>query len=331
MHMANSLVSPAVGGVMIAASAGLVAFSVFQTRKNFDAKKLRLMGIAGAFVFAMQMVNFAIPCTGSSGHIVGAVLLSALLGACPAFLVMSSVLLIQSLFFADGGLLALGCNIFNMGFFGCFLAYPLIFKPLAGDFSKFSRVFFAAVLASVVGLQLGAFSVVLQTLASGISQLNFANFALQMQPIHFAIGAAEGIISAFILLAVLAVRPQVFSEKASGGIPASLAAASLLGASLFIAGGVSLFASPKPDGLEWAIERTVGSVEFSQSGAVYAAAESLQQNLSFMPDYSLPALESEIIGTSVSGIAGTLITLAFAGTLGLMLGSRKSEKSQILA
>ena len=79
MHMADALVSPAVGGAMLAVSAGLVAYSAHKMRKDFDPSRIPLMGIMGAFVFAAQMINFAIPGTGSSGHIGGAVLLAALL------------------------------------------------------------------------------------------------------------------------------------------------------------------------------------------------------------------------------------------------------------
>ena len=117
MHMADALLSPAVGGTMLAVSVGVLACSIRDIRKNFQESRIPLMGVAGAFVFAAQMVNFAIPGTGSSGHIGGAVLLAALLGPSPAFLVMAGVLLIQALFFADGGLLAWGCNLFNLGFF----------------------------------------------------------------------------------------------------------------------------------------------------------------------------------------------------------------------
>ena len=88
------------------------------------------MGVMGAFVFAAQMINFTIPGTGSSGHIGGGILLCLILGQYPAFLSLCSVLIIQCLFFGDGGLLALGCNIFNMGVLPCFIAYPLIAKPI---------------------------------------------------------------------------------------------------------------------------------------------------------------------------------------------------------
>ena len=75
------------------------------------------MGVLGAFIFAAQMINFTIPATGSSGHLGGGLILTILLGPYAAFLTIASVLMVQALFFADGGLLALGCNIFNLGFF----------------------------------------------------------------------------------------------------------------------------------------------------------------------------------------------------------------------
>lgn len=121
--MADGLISPAVAGVMYAASAAVAVYSVKKVREEDDAKKIPLMGIMGAFVFAVQMINFTIPGTGSSGHLCGGMLLSALLGPYAGFLTMVSVLLIQCLLFADGGLLALGCNIWNMAFYGCFIGY----------------------------------------------------------------------------------------------------------------------------------------------------------------------------------------------------------------
>ncbi len=128
MHMADALLSPAVGGAMWAATGVTVAYSARKVRNELDESKIPLMGVAGAFVFAAQMLTFAIPGTGSSGHLGGALILAILLGPEAAFLVMASILAVQALFFADGGLLALGANIFNLGFFPAFIAYPLIYR-----------------------------------------------------------------------------------------------------------------------------------------------------------------------------------------------------------
>ena len=162
MHMADALLSPAVGGTMWAVTAGLTTYSARKLRESPDESRVPLMGVLGAFIFASQMINFSIPATGSSGHLGGGMILAVLLGPYAAFLVLASVLVVQALFFADGGLLALGCNIFNMAFFPCFLAYPFIYRRIAGQKPSQPRIFFAAILAAVVGLQLGAFAVVLE-------------------------------------------------------------------------------------------------------------------------------------------------------------------------
>ena len=125
MHMADALVAPAVAATMYVCSGGAAGFSVKKVRLESDPKKIPVMGVMGAFVFAAQMINFTIPGTGSSGHLCGGMMLTALLGPYAAFLTMIGVLLIQCLLFADGGLLALGCNIWNMAFYGCFLGYFL--------------------------------------------------------------------------------------------------------------------------------------------------------------------------------------------------------------
>ena len=103
MHMADALLSPAVAGTMYACSTAVAAYSVTKIRKEDDQTKIPTMGIMGAFVFAAQMINFTIPGTGSSGHLCGGMLLSAMLGAPAGFLTMIGILLNQSMMFADGG------------------------------------------------------------------------------------------------------------------------------------------------------------------------------------------------------------------------------------
>jgi len=153
--MSDALVSPAVAASMWVATSGATVLSARSLRRHPDDRQVPLMGVLGAFVFAAQMVNFTIPGTGSSGHLGGGLLLAILLGPPAGFLVMVSVLTVQALFFADGGLLALGCNIFNLGFFPSFLAFPLVFLPVAGRRPTRARLAVATVLSSVVGLQLG--------------------------------------------------------------------------------------------------------------------------------------------------------------------------------
>ncbi|MBR2263107.1 MAG: energy-coupling factor ABC transporter permease, partial [Firmicutes bacterium] len=260
MHMADALISPAVGGVMYAASAAAAVVSIKKVREDEDlTKKIPLMGIMGAFVFATQMINFTIPGTGSSGHLCGGMLLSALLGPYAGFLTMISVLLIQCLLFADGGLLALGCNVWNMAFYGCFVGTLLIWLPIMKNGFSRGKIILASILGCVLTLQLGAFSVVLQTGISGISSLPFGTFVGVMQPIHLAIGLVEGLITAAVLLFVYEARPELLygnsGTKAQGRFSMRTTAVILVICAVLIGGGLSLAASEFPDGLEWSIEK----------------------------------------------------------------------------
>lgn len=319
MHMADALLSPAVGGTMIAVSAGILGYSIRDIRKNFQEKRIPLMGIAGVFVFAAQMINFAIPGTGSSGHIGGAVLLAALLGPSPAFLVMACILLVQALFFADGGLLAWGCNLFNMGFFGCYLAYPCIFRPLAGGTTSRKRIVAASLAACLVSLELGALAVTLETLVSGITELPFSIFAGAMLPIHLAIGVGEGLATAAVLLFVQKNLPDAEKLRLEEEKPSLLRLSWVLGlAALVLGGGLSLLASGKPDGLEWSMEKTAGSSELEASGAVHSFFSRLTEMFSVLPDYTIPGNESPL-GTSLAGVAGAVICAVLLGIAGYII------------
>jgi cobalt/nickel transport system permease protein len=322
---------------MLALSAGAAGYSVKKiSGGNLDEKKIPMMGILGAFVFAGQMINFTIPGTGSSGHIGGGILLAALLGPYPALLTLASVLLIQCLFFADGGLLALGCNIFNMGVIPALFIYPLIFKPLVKKGLTVPRVSVAAILSAVLGLQLGAFGVVLETQASGITALPFSAFVLLMQPIHLAIGIVEGIITAAVLSFVYTMRPEIAESGLRGqpiaaGVSLKKVLVILSVITLLVGGLLSIFASAYPDGLEWAMERTIsadaGEGELEADGPVFRRAEAIQEVTAFMPDYDFPtAEEGSAMGTTVAGILGSILTCVLAGAAGYIIYRVKKDR-----
>lgn len=330
MHMADALLSPAVGGVMYAASAGALACSIKNiTADELGEKKLPLMAVSGAFVFAAQMINFTIPGTGASGHIGGGILLAGILGGYPALLTLTAVLTIQCLFFADGGLLALGANIFNMGVIPCLLVYPLLFRPLLRKRMSGGRIALAAVLSTVVSLQMGAFGVVLETLASGVTELPFGTFVVLMQPIHLAIGLAEGIVSAGVFTYVYRVRPELMASTISrrpleAGVPVKKTVAVLAVLAVLLGGGLSLFASTYPDGLEWSIEQTTGTAELERDGDIHRAAAALQEHTALLPDYDFGTDEG--IGTGVSGLTGALLTCVLAGAAGGIINLCKRRK-----
>lgn len=333
MHMADALLSVAVGGTMTAVSTGAIGYSVNRIKKvELDDKKIPMMGVMGAFVFAAQMINFTIPVTGSSGHIGGGILLAALLGPFPALITLASVLLIQCLFFADGGLLALGCNIFNMGIVPCLIVYPLIFKPILKKEITPTRITIASILSVVVGLQLGSFSVVLETLASGITELPFAEFVFLMQPIHLAIGIVEGIVTAAVVCFIYNMRKEILDSalgKVSlGNVSIKKVVIFLVIATVFVGGILSLYASSYPDGLEWSIEGVTGAAELETDSGVHSAIKGVQDKTAFLPDYNFKEdlhIESTI-GTSVSGVVGGLFTLVMAALTGIVILYYKKRK-----
>jgi cobalt/nickel transport system permease protein len=354
MHMADALISPAVGGTMWAAAAGLIGYCARRLRRSLDDRRVPLMGVLGAFVFAAQMVNFSIPATGSSGHLGGGLLLTILLGPEAAFITIASILTVQALFFADGGLLALGCNIINMGLFPCFLVYPLIYRPLVGRNPTATRIALAATAGAVVGLQLGAFGVVMETVMSGISDLPFSKFALLMQPIHLAIGVVEGLVTAAVIGFVWKARPEVLDL--AGQPPADHGRRSfrpvvigLLFAAALTGGVVSWFASKASDGLEWSIARTSGKEELAEpTDGVHSTLKRVQDRTAVLPDYDFAkkadTAESTATsqptraeaswgtpsaGTTLSGLAGGAVTLALALTAAWILRRRGASASHV--
>ncbi|MCD8318812.1 MAG: energy-coupling factor ABC transporter permease [Paraprevotella sp.] len=241
MHIESALISTTVAtgfAVVQSGAAGTVARKLFKEEKSPVSRWE--MALAGTFVFALQMLNFSIPGTGSSGHIVGAVLLCHLLGQRRAFLVMGGILTVQSLFFGDGGLLALGCNWFNMGFLPCLVVYPLLKKYL-------KSASWQAFLGPVAGVLLGALSASLQIGVSGYATLSFPALMANMLFIHLLIGIGEGA-ATWGLLQLLQRQDALMRIR-------------ILLSAAFMAGGVlSLFASENPDGLEWSLYRQVGTL-----------------------------------------------------------------------
>lgn len=337
MHMADALLSPLVGAAFWSGTAATLAYASKKLKEGLDDRLIPLMGVLGAFVFAAQMINFTIPGTGSSGHFAGGMLLSILLGPYAAFLVMASVLTVQALFFADGGLLALGCNIWNLAFYPSFVAYPLIYRPLVASATERKRIVFAALISSIVSLQLGAFSVVLQTLFSDRSELPFTPFVLAMQPIHFAIGIVEGLITGGVISYVRSVRPEIL-QGISSGMPVDSRLSfrkfvMTLGLAALLTGGVfSWFASTHPDGLEWSIEKAFGGNENPEpEHNIASALKKAQEKTAFMPNYSFgnkedgaaahdeapaswPSIEA---GTSSAGIIGAIAVFIAASLIGM--------------
>ena len=352
MHMADALLAPAVAATMYAATAVTVGASVKTLKKDETTAKLPTMAVTSALVFAGQMINYTIPGTGSSGHLCGGMMLTALLGPQAGFLSMVVILSIQALFFADGGLLALGANCWNMAFYGCFVGYYLLWRPImrsklfgSSKGGARAKITLASILGCVLTLQLGAFSVVLETTASGITELPFGAFVGIMQPIHLAIGLVEGLITSAVLVFVYEARPELLMDVNAAGAKegkCSLKTTIVILAVVvaIVGGGLSLFASGNPDGLEWSMfgnaesgySENMGLDEESygvSSGAAEVAG-SIQEKTAFLPDYAFATSDSAA-GTSVSGLLGSAIVACVAVIVCMAGGFFRKRKTTVSA
>lgn len=293
MHMADALVSPAVAVGAGAVAATMIAVAATKIKQIRRDDIIPLMGVMGAFVFAAQMINFSIPGTGSSGHVIGGILLAAVLGPWAGFLTLCSVLIIQCLVFADGGLLALGCNIVNMAVTSCLIAYPLIFRPIAAKSASVTRIMTAAVVSSILALEAGALLVTIETEMSGVTALPTTTFLAFMLPIHLAIGAIEGVATGAVLCFIAKYRPETLysavpvshsSNKSSRKVLIAFIISAAVLASAF-----TWIASENPDGLEWSIARTSGLTDLPSKISPTAV----------MPDYN----------STFAGIVGAIIVM----------------------
>jgi cobalt/nickel transport system permease protein len=297
MHIPDGfldLKTAAVTGVL--AAAGL-AFALWDARRTLPARKVPLLGLTAAFVFASQMLNFPV-IGGTSGHLVGAVLTAALLGPSAAVIVLSAVLIVQCLMFADGGLTALGANILNMGLIGgvagwmIYAAVSRLVKGLAG-------AIFAATVAAWASIVLAAVLCAGELAVSKTVAWNVAFPAMTL--VHMLIGIGEAVITALVLSAIAAVRPELL-RRSEGPVPVTRSLRPVLAFGVIVALGLALFASPFastwPDGLDKAAE-DLG----------FKARESTRALPAPIADYKIPGIASDAVATSIAGGLGTLVIL----------------------
>jgi cobalt/nickel transport system permease protein len=344
MHMANELLSLPVAGATLAIAALAVAAAARRARKTADDERLPLMGVMGAFVFAAQMINFTLPgMPGTSGHLSGGVLLSILLGPAAGIVSMAAILIVQCLLFQDGGLLALGCNIINMGVVPCLLGWGL-YRALLGNPRRAAawRQYLAAWIACTAGVCGGAAMVPIEAGLSNVLQVPIGQFLGVMLGVHLLIGFFEGAATFAVVAYLRRARPELMgldpqqSTDSPDAVPNLrhspgylVVAASILATALLLAGVGSWFASSFPDGLEWSYrERAYSSTErvvVNDSPAI-AAIDKLQNEWSPMTDYDKRAaplgrspvtMETDLAQSwpnlsgwrSLAGVLGTLVTL----------------------
>ena len=309
MHMANELLSLPVAAATLLTAAGGVAWASRRAAQRLDSSRLPLMGVMGAFVFAAQMINFTLPgMPGTSGHLGGGVLLAILLGPAAGIVTMAGILIIQCLLFQDGGLLALGCNIINMGVVPCLSGWG-IYRLITGKAGEVPawRQYIAAWLACLVGVTAGAALVPVQTLLSGVLRIPFGTFLTVMVGVHLIIAFIEGLITFAVLAYLRQTRPAMIDAEpvatAAGANRRWPVLVSMLVTALLLAGVVSGFASSAPDGLEWTTE-TYGAVDSSRPPSWAQRVTRWQSQWTPLPDYDKRGEASgERSGTPATGEA----------------------------
>lgn len=297
MHIPDGFLSVAVSIFFWVVSVLGIFIALRQTNKTLKEKDVPVMGVLAAAIFAGQMLNFSVT-GGTSGHLLGAALATILLGPWASILTMTVVVSVQALVFQDGGLLALGANIFNMAIIGTAVSYAIyhLVLKLAGE--KKSGVALSGFAAAWISILIASLSCALQLALSGTSPVQVAVPA--MAGIHALIGIGEGLITAGALVFIGAARPDLLLPQGSSSRPASRG--------IFIGGiGIAVLlavlsplASSHPDGLEWVAEQQ----------NFLSAARGPFYNI--IPDYVVPGVQSEALATILAGIIGVIIVLALS-------------------
>ena len=309
MHIPDGFLSTLVSVVFWVVSVIAVAYALRRVGKDLGERQVPLMGVLAAAIFAGQMLNFSVT-GGTSGHLLGAALATILLGPWAAVIVLTTVVGIQALIFQDGGLLALGANLFNMAVVGVtvsYFVYTSIQKLARGKpWGMFAGGFAAAWLSIVVA----SLACALELAISGTSPANISVPA--MGGIHMIIGIGEGLITLGALAFLYAARRDLF--RVGEAAPKGSAAVWTFGLGIAILLAVlSPLASAHPDGLEWVAEQK-GFLEAAR-GPLYIV----------IPDYVFPGISNTALATIVAGIIGTL--MVFGVALGAAYLRRKYARS----
>jgi cobalt/nickel transport system permease protein len=299
MHIPDGFIDGKTAATTALLSAAGVGLALRQVRRRLPPRRVPLLGLAAAFLFAAQMVNFPVA-GGTSGHLVGGVLAAALLGPSAAIVVLTTVLIVQCFLFADGGVLALGANIFNMAIVGAaggYAIYRVVCRALPGRRGQVAAVAFAGWCSTV----LASICCAGQLAWSGTVAWPVAFAA--MTSVHMAIGVGEGLISALVLLAIQRVRPDLTSEVSGAEPPrpwGELVRYGLL-AALGVAIFVAPFACPWPGGLE-SVAAKLGFEHNAAHPVVPAPA----------PDYHVPGVHWAAGATALAGAAGVVIAFGLS-------------------
>lgn len=328
MHAPDGFLNPGTAVVTALISVIVIGLALRQSKRQLQERVIPLAGIAAAFIFGAQMFNFPIA-AGTTGHLLGGALAAILLGPSVGAVVVTTVVVVQALGFADGGLTALGYNILNMAIipaFGGYAAFRLFRKVLPDNRGGVIGATGLAAWASVV-MSAMAFSI--EWLFGASAPVAFDDVFTAMVGVHVLIGIGEALISALALGAVLATRAdlvfgatdldrEALSDRRRvktrtfviGGLLVALA----------FAGVVSQFAADSPDGLQKVADRS----GFAASASNGALADSV------FADYATAGIDNELVSLAVAGVVGTLITLAVSAGIFLAVRERSDDGAAVV-
>ena len=322
MHAPDGFLNAGTAVATAAISAGTLGVAVRQVRQVATEKVIPLAGISAAFIFAAQMFNFPVA-AGTTGHLLGGALAAILLGPHLGAIVVTIVVVVQALLFADGGLTAMGYNVLNMAVipaYGGYAAFSLLRRALPR--SK-GGLIGATGLAAWLSVVLSATAFSIQWLFGATAPVPFSQVFAAMVGVHALIGVGEAVICSLAVGAVLASRPDLvygargLDLESAGDTRVGLRTFVIGGllAALFIAAIVSQFNFGDPDGLE----SVAGSEGFIESGQEHTLVDSL------FADYATTGVANETLSLAVAGIAGTVITLLVAW--GIVLAVKEKPPS----
>jgi len=290
MHIPDSMLQGSVCPVTaVVSTVGIAAVSYYAMKDEKKPSATRFAAIT-ALIFAAQMMNFPIM-DGTSGHLLGGVLAASLLGIPSGVLSVALVVIIQSLFFSDGGVTVLGANLLNMAIIGAGLG-GMLRARLAAKWQTPEGKILATAMAAWASVVFASFAVGVELALDG--QIVFSRVIATMVSTHMLIGIGEAVITVGACLLV----PSARAAKKTYAYVAIPTTAAMMITLLF-----SPFASGFPDGLEW----VAAKYQFLHESAPALVGP--------LPDYSVPFISNEALSTGLSGLIGVIISFTAAWAL----------------
>ncbi len=212
MHVPDGFIDLPVSAAAFVLSAIILTLAVVKARTDLDDRTAPLAGLTAVFIFAAQMINFPVA-AGTSGHLLGGALAAILVGPWAGMLVITVVLVVQALLFADGGLSAIGINVLNMGIVTVVVGW-LVFRLGVRLVRSVKGAAIVAGVAAFVSVPVAAMAFVAEYALGGTAPVSLTAVAAAMGGVHVLIGIGEGIVTGLVVASVLAARPDIVAGVA---------------------------------------------------------------------------------------------------------------------